>query len=710
VDADGRVSAAAAGTAVITVTTEDGGKTASCTVTVTPPGSAMAPVISGQPQSAVYSLGAAAAPLAVTASSPDGGTLSYQWYRAADETGEGTAVDGAAASSCTPPTDTLEIRYYYAVVTNAIADNGDGGTKTASLASARARIEVNNKVNAQAPAISAQPQSADYDWGATAAALTVTAAAPDGGTLSYQWYSSAANTNSGGTAVDGETAASYTPAITALGTVYYYVVVTNTIADNGDGGTKAVSAASAAAAVSCSLTSAAAVGSYITDYTAANPGTGTAADPVPLRVTIDLASGWMDLLSAIQSAAQFVALDLSACAMTGTEFDPGTANTGESKIVSLVLPDAAQSVKASADYDNRNFRYFTALKSVEGRGVTAVGDRAFGWSSTLTRVSLPMAVTIGEWAFCYTSLETLSLPAVQTIGNYAFEGCDDLTTVDLPAATSIGEGAFFSCDALEAVNLPAVQTIGGFAFDYCPALETVTLPATLTSIGANPFSRCVNLSGIIVDPANPNYTARDGMLLNKAGTTLVAYPGASGSVTLDASITIVGQYAFSGSALTAVNLPGAVTISQGAFVNCTALATADLPAATSIGYRAFDNCDALATLNLPAATSISMWAFRSTGGQALEITLGSAGNLAAPRVGINIFESVSDPKTVTVKVPSGATGYGTIPAAYDTDTVTENWANAFRGMGWNETSGYGAGYSPGYYSVNGYITLNIVYE
>jgi hypothetical protein len=58
-------------------------------------------------------------------------------------------------------------------------------------------------------------------------------------------------------------------------------------------------------------------------------------------------------------------------------------------------------------------------------------------------------------------------------------------------------------------------------------------------------------------------------------------------------------------------------------------------------------------------------------------------------------------KTVTVKVPASATGYGTLPATYSGSGSTQNWGNAFRGMGWSSSGGYDTG------TVNSEITLTI---
>ncbi|AEF81506.1 beta strand repeat-containing protein [Leadbettera azotonutricia] len=110
-----------------------------------------------------------------------------------------------------------------------------------------ATAEITVIVNAKVPEISGQPTGADYSVGAAATALSVTASVTDSGTLSYQWYSNATNSMIGGTPV-GTDSASYIPSSTATaGTLYYYVIVTNT--NNSVNGNTSVAAASNIAAV-----------------------------------------------------------------------------------------------------------------------------------------------------------------------------------------------------------------------------------------------------------------------------------------------------------------------------------------------------------------------------------------------------------------------------------------------------------------------------
>ena len=77
-----------------------------------------------------------------------------------------------------------------------------------------------------APVITGQPASAFYTTGDTISPLTVTVTA--GGSLTYQWYQAASFAAKDGTAIEGETAVSYTPAASAAGDYYYYAVITHT--------------------------------------------------------------------------------------------------------------------------------------------------------------------------------------------------------------------------------------------------------------------------------------------------------------------------------------------------------------------------------------------------------------------------------------------------------------------------------------------------
>lgn len=94
-----------------------------------------------------------------------------------------------------------------------------------------------------------------------------------------------------------------------------------------------------------------------------------------------------------------------------------------------------------------------------------------------------------------------------------------------------------------------VDNLGKFVANT--SLTTVSIPSTITSIGTKAFFNCTALAAIIVDPGNPNYSAANGVLFNKAGTELICYPAGKQedeannyTYTMSNSVTSVAEGAF----------------------------------------------------------------------------------------------------------------------------------------------------------------------
>lgn len=77
--------------------------------------------------------------------------------------------------------------------------------------------------------------SYSYLPGSEAEPLKVEARTMDNGVITYQWYQNQTNTNGGGTPIEGEDKATFTPPTDTEGTLYYYVVATNTIGSSTNG-------------------------------------------------------------------------------------------------------------------------------------------------------------------------------------------------------------------------------------------------------------------------------------------------------------------------------------------------------------------------------------------------------------------------------------------------------------------------------------------
>jgi hypothetical protein len=137
-----------------------------------------------------------------------------------------------------------------------------------------------SKENAATPVIKTQPAGASYELNAASVTpLAVSATVGDGGVLSYLWYKNTADAAAGWEAIADATASTFTPPVTAMGTTYYRVRVTNT--NNEATGDKVVSVDSATARITVSPlpvvsfavnTAGTAFESTNTDYTATNQG------------------------------------------------------------------------------------------------------------------------------------------------------------------------------------------------------------------------------------------------------------------------------------------------------------------------------------------------------------------------------------------------------------------------------------------------------
>ncbi len=367
-------------------------------------------------------------------------------------------------------------------------------------------------------------------------------------------------------------------------------------------------------------------------------------------------------------------------------------------------------------------------------GVTRIDSYAFAYCSTLATISLPASVSsiktgalgscaklveitvdpanasyLSEGGVLYNQTRTTLLqvpgitagtftvpPGVTAIADWAFWGCTSLTGVTLPSTlTSIGRSAFESCTALEAVTLPAsLTTLGSWAFAGCRELVAIHLPAGVSSIGTEPFGSAVKLAALTVDPANPAYLSENGVLFNRAKTSLVQMMGAyRGAFTVPATVTSIGYGALRAGGLTAITVdpasasfssengvlfnlarttlveapqslagayavpPGVTTIGEWAFYRCSGLTEITLPASLrSIGRSAFEACSGLTTLTFPAGcTTLDSYVLWNCTKLTSVAFLG-----AAPTLGTGVFPSVT--------------------RAVFRDPATTGWATTFGGV------------------------------
>ena len=295
--------------------------------------------------------------------------------------------------------------------------------------------------------------------------------------------------------------------------------------------------------------------------------------------------------------------------------------------------------------------------------------------------------------------EEVSIPAsvgsipITAIGDYFVFHAKNIKSITLPEGIiSIGDSAFSNCENLNSITLPeSLTSIKDNAFDTCKLLTSIKLPKNLIDIGHNVFSECSNLEKIIVDEKNTAFKAKEGVLYDKAMTTLVLYPqGKNGEYTIPDTVVDIKCDSFQGcNGLNKITIPpNLFFIPQPAFYDCESLSgiVVDVkntvfssidgilfdkdafvlyrypqgrvnsnytvpPKTTHIAERAFYHCKKLNSINLPESLQfIEAYAFE--GCEELTSIILPAG---LKHIGHYAFKDCPNLKSITL---SGNTKFG----------------------------------------------------
>ncbi len=299
---------------------------------------------------------------------------------------------------------------------------------------------------------------------------------------------------------------------------------------------------------------------------------------------------------------------------------------------------AVTSIKSYAFFECVNLTTITIPSSI-----TSIGDYAFYGCNGLTAVDIPSSVTsIEDRTFMYCeNIVSITIPSsVNSIGENAFYYCSSLFSVDIPTTvTSIWEDAFENVRNVRyfgsATGAPwGAISLNGYVEGYLvyadstrtillgcsPEATDVTIPLSVTSIGRNAFSGCINLASIAI-PSSVSSIGGSAF----SGVRNISYHGTAtgarwGALSMNGFVDGYLVYADSTRTIllgcspeaTDVTIPSSVTsIGERAFSNCSSLISVSIPSSvTSIGRNAFSNCSSLTSITIPTSiTSIDDYAF-----------------------------------------------------------------------------------------------------
>ena len=223
--------------------------------------------------------------------------------------------------------------------------------------------------------------------------------------------------------------------------------------------------------------------------------------------------------------------------------------------------------------------------------------RSCGTCPGITGISIPSSVTVikeGAFSGC-TGLENISVDSWNT----KYDSRNNCNAVIETATKTLVVGC------MNTVIPASVTTIGANAFQNCTNLTQITIPKSIENVSSSAFSGCNSLTSIVVDEGNAVYDSRDNCnaIINTASNKLIV--GCKNTI-IPTSVTAIGENAFYNyDSLTGILLPKSITlIASNAFRDCTNLVSvvSKIKVPFSIPKDAFNNINADATLYVPYAT------------------------------------------------------------------------------------------------------------
>ena len=333
-------------------------------------------------------------------------------------------------------------------------------------------------------------------------ALSIEADVTDGGTLSYQWYSSDEESGIKGKAIEEAEQAEYTPSTAVVGTVWYYCIVTN----ERDGKSAEIMSGKAKITVTESDTSNIVLQPAKPKILQQPKGAAyiKGKPAVPLKVTASVTDKGTLSYQWYSSVSYSVKNGRKIIGANKTAYTPSTAvagtlyyycivmNTKSGKQASVTTALAKIEVKPApvppVQLQNGNPIEYQGLKFIVTNA--GKGEVAFAGSADKNAVTISVPETIEKDKKTYTVTE---------IKQKAFKGLRKLKKVTIGAnIKKIGKQAFYNCKNLKTIIIKGtkIKTIQVKAFKGVSKNVKVKMPKKLNKKNKKQLQKKLIRAGI----------------------------------------------------------------------------------------------------------------------------------------------------------------------------------------------------------------------
>lgn len=291
----------------------------------------------------------------------------------------------------------------------------------------------------------------------------------------------------------------------------------------------------------------------------------------------------------------------------------------------------------------------------------------------LQSLTIPQINDSSYFTLTCTSLQTIELPANYVYSKYHFDHPAEvghLRAIIMASSNASNRsinGAIYSADGKELLYVPpgtegtfiieeGTETVRCELYDYdgtatpyhgaftgAQKIEKIVFPSSMKALNGKLIEQCSALSELSVAKDNPYFISRDGAILSKDGTTLVAIAlGNRSHITLPSGIETVGPDALpSNDTLKSITIPyGVHTLAEGALSSNIALERISLPQTLCwVKEDAFLDCVNLQHIAFPEGLQSLGAAFTLSNSMAYELGEDS-GDIVLPKKVISLPASL----------------------------------------------------------------------